>query len=66
MRSEVLVQNNLLDQVSQDVESGRDNLNAKSKAIKETRSIGDDFCWMYLVIAGEVLLMIMLIYMGLS
>ncbi len=66
MRSEVLIQNKLLDEVADDVENSREKLREKSIAIKDTRAIGDNFCWMYLVIAGEVLFMIMIIYKGLS
>ncbi len=66
VQSEVLIQYKLLDDVADDVKNSREKLREKSVAIKDTRPIGDNVCWMYLVIAGEVLFMIMIIYKGLS
>jgi hypothetical protein len=66
MNAEVKHQNLLIDKMSDDTQSSKDLLQARTGSIKDTRAIGDNFCWMYLIIAGEFALMIFLIYIGIS
>lgn len=63
--SETAEHKRLLDAVDDSFDSAQGALQTETQSIRDTRGLKDDFCWMYAVIAGEVAVILLLLYIGL-
>eukprot|EP01038_Epipyxis_sp_PR26KG_P007504 gene7504-10223_t len=55
-----------LDTVQAEFMNARNTLSQESKNIIEARDMRDAVCWMYGVIAGEIIILLFLLWIGLS
>jgi hypothetical protein len=66
LHDEVTGQKSKLDAMESQYVNTKDSLLNETTSIAETRKMGQGMCWMYGVIALEVAVMFLLLYVGLS
>lgn len=66
MNAETIEQGHLISGIDHDFETTQESLRHETQSIHETRKMRDDVCWMYIVIAIEVVVIMLLIYIGLA
>jgi hypothetical protein len=66
LHDEVTNQKTKLDAMESQYINTKDSLANETTSIAETRKMGQGLCWMYGVIAAEVAVMILLLYVGLT
>lgn len=59
-------QNLLIDNISNDYDKATDNLKEQGSTIKEVKEKKSSFRWMYIIITVEVVLLMVLLYLGLT
>lgn len=65
INTEAQEQQHLIDSVGDNFDKAHSGLRSETSHIHETRKEGDELCWMYGVITGEVVFILFLLYIGL-
>ena len=65
LHDEVTHQTKYVEMMEERFDGSKGALKQETKNINETRKMGQEFCWMYGVIAAEVVVFFLLLYVGL-